>query len=164
MYSKYLSSYGDKKYQVPEHYSGCAFAQPKKEEIRRDAEPTHPVPLPKTKISPQYPSHSSYASVNPSATPAANSPKERLTLPQERSPSIEASEKEPMAEEKPKEKQVGTLSDSFGQLLSRIGIGLPFSHGIDVDSLLLLGLILLLAGDGGDTELLLLLTLLLFCG
>ena len=165
MYSRYLSSYGDKKYQVPEHYSGCAFPSPKKEDIRRDAEPTRPTPLPKAKASPQYPSPPSYAPAPPSPSPSVSPSREHSAPQQNLSPSIEASAKEStIIEEQPKEKQAGAIGDSFGQLLSRIGIGLPFSHGIDPDSLLLLGLILLLAGDGGDTELLLLLTLLLFCG
>ncbi len=163
MYSRYTSAHDDKKYQVPEHYSGCAFAPPRKEDTRRGAEPFRPAPLPKAKISPQHAPSPSYSSPPQQSSPAMPPQKESPTPPAEQLPPTEATQEASTAQMEAKEKKESALPQSLGQLLSHIGIGLPFSRGIDFDSLLLLGLILLLAGDGGDRELLLLLTLLLFC-
>lgn len=160
MYSRYTSTPRDNGYRVPEHYSGCAFAAPQKEGERQGAEPPHPATLPKTKVSPSYTDAAPHPFPPPPAAPhpqAAFEPTaEPLRPPKD-------TEQAPCEQNRTNPKKEAVLPGAFGQLLSNIGVGLPFSNGIDFDSLLLLGLILLLAGDGGDTELLLLLTLLLFC-
>lgn len=161
MYSRYTSSPRDKGYRIPEHYSGCAFAAPQKEDLPHEAETAHPVPLPKTKISPSYAEASAQAfAAQPS--PAAPPPSSFSVSTAEKAPTehLERATRESDCQKPPKEPPTSGVLE---QLLSHIGGGLPFANGIDFDSLLLLGLILLLAGDGGDTELLLLLTLLLFC-
>lgn len=155
MYSRYTSAQRENNYRIPEHYSGCAFAAPNKEEIRKEQEPLRPVSLPKTKISPSYAE---------AATPSAAPPQQACPMPPaEPAPSSEEHGQPSAKQNRAGAKKEPPIPEVFGQLLSHIGAGLPFSNGIDFDSLLLLGLILLLAGDGGDTELLLLLTLLLFC-
>ena len=159
MYSRYTSGHDEKNYQVPEHYSGCAFPPPKKEDVRRESDPIRPTPLPRTKISPQYAPPLPYSTQSPHPLPTSKGESASYPIEQRREPEEEKDLRPP----KEKTKQEARLPESISQLLSHMGIGLPFSHGIDFDSLLLLGLILLLAGDGSDTELLLLLTLLLFC-
>ena len=51
-----------------------------------------------------------------------------------------------------------------GTLFGSIGSAFPFSHGIGFDELLIIGLILLLARSGQDSDMILWLALLLFCG
>ena len=133
---------------VPEHYSGCAFStarppQPKKQEEAPPRPPLrHPAPA---KPSPppvetrEEPPHVTHAS-----SPA-------LLLPPISAPPKE----DPKALLPPK--PVGTL---FGS----IGSAFPFSHGIGFDELLIIGLILLLARSGQDSDMILWLALLLFCG
>lgn len=52
----------------------------------------------------------------------------------------------------------------FEHLFGKVGNTFPFGHGIGFDELLLLGLIVLLAHNDHDPDILLLLGLLLFCG
>ncbi len=52
----------------------------------------------------------------------------------------------------------------FEKLFGSLGTSLPFSHGLGFDELLILGLMLLLAQNDHDPEILPLLALLLFCG
>ncbi len=165
MYSRYTSAPREKGYRIPEHYSGCAFASPQKEEARQESEPLPPSSLPKTKISPSYAEASSRSFVSqPTPAPAPHQNTCSPPPPAEPVPPPAECNKCNCGQEEPcKPQKEPVLPGTLGQLLSHIGGGLPFAHGIDFDSLLLLGLILLLAGDGGDTELLLLLTLLLFC-
>lgn len=52
----------------------------------------------------------------------------------------------------------------FENLLGKVGSSFPFSHGLGFDELIILGLIILLAHNDHDPDILLLLGLLLFCG
>jgi hypothetical protein len=52
----------------------------------------------------------------------------------------------------------------FENLFGKVGNTFPFAHGFGFDELLILGLILLLAHNDHDPDILLLLGLLLFCG
>ena len=52
----------------------------------------------------------------------------------------------------------------FESIFGKVGNSFPFSHGLGFDELLLLGLIVLLAHNDHDPDILLLLGLLLFCG
>jgi len=57
-----------------------------------------------------------------------------------------------------------TAPPLFHGLFGGRGATLPFSRGLQFDELLILGLILLLTQSEGDSDLILLLALLLFCG
>lgn len=129
MYSRYPNSKGEP-LRIPEHYSGSAFAPPRREE--RD-----PPPRPK-----RYPEV---------ARPTPPAP---LPLP-------------PPVEEPPKrepEKASPPIPPPHSALLEGLGRAFPFSHGIGSEELLILGLILLLARNGQDSDMVLWLALLLFCG
>lgn len=52
----------------------------------------------------------------------------------------------------------------FEQVFGKMGNAFPFSHGLGFDELLILGLMMLLAQNERDPDLLILLGLLLFCG
>lgn len=64
----------------------------------------------------------------------------------------------------PKSKPSPAFLQPFEHLLGKAGNTFPFGHGIGFDELLLLGLIVLLAHNDHDPDILLLLALLLFCG
>ncbi|MBR2926371.1 MAG: hypothetical protein IKC31_02195 [Clostridia bacterium] len=125
---------------VPRHYSGCAFS------------PTHrvqPIPTPPpTKIP---------------APSCREEPKERShTSAEER---CEAHPTPPLPI--PAASENAHCQDSalpVKGLFGNLGLSFPFSHGIGFDELLILGVMLLLAGSEQESDTLLFLCLLLFCG
>lgn len=133
---------------VPEHYSGCAFSN------------TRPSPPHKQDPTPQKPPLHHPTPTKPSPPPrkapeehpfVAHTPPPALLLPPVSAP--------------PKEEPKSMLpSKPIGSLLGSIGSAFPFSHGIGFDEILIIGLIILLARSGQDSEMILWLALLLFCG
>ena len=142
MYSRF-SGKNEQVSQVPEHYGGYAFA------------PTSPI-----KADPVKPPATHYFEV------AAPSPKpppthSEITPPKE------------LGEERPHES--ATLSPTMQEnapvhkptpprLFGNLGSAFPFSHGLGFEELLILGIILLLSQNEGESDAVLLLGLLLFCG
>ena len=153
MYSKY-SDKSDPDIRIPEHYSGCAFSNVKK------------APAP-------------YIGKNPSTFLEVGTP----TPPSPPTPPLQKFTEQPVAEEKPvfidppqeitepipteaateKKQAIPTLGPLSG-LFGNIGSAFPFSHGIGFEELLILGMIILLSRNEGESDIVLLLGLLLFCG
>ena len=132
---------------IPEHYSGCAFSGSKSEKSppkedhfppRRYPEAAKPTPpkVPREEISP----------VQPSPSTTSQSFSAPIPIP-------------PPQKEKPP-----TAPQPFQGLLGSIGSAFPFSHGLGFDELLIIGLILLLGHTSQDSDMILWLALLLFCG
>lgn len=145
MYSKYSSSSDPIK--IPEHYSGCAFSTPK----------STPVPPKRSsallEVGKPSPTVSSVPPLKPVTVPAEE-PKEETTV-------SETEESKPIDPDK--EKAVA-VSSPFSSLFGNIGSAFPFSHGIGFEELLILGLIILLSRNEEESDVVLLLGLLLFCG
>ncbi len=142
MYSRF-SGNRESSVQIPEHYSGWAFSRTQSEK--------KPAPSPASKPPPAYLEVGKPTYVQPPQSPPMPPP----VLPKEDAPS----EMPTIAkEEKP------TLPAPFAALFGNMGSSFPFSHGIGFEELLILGLIILLARNEGDTDTMLLIGLLLFCG
>ncbi|MBQ9131909.1 MAG: hypothetical protein IJX62_05520 [Clostridia bacterium] len=73
------------------------------------------------------------------------------------------SDREPPRDHHKEERPPAALQP-FQSLFGHIGSAFPFSHGLGFDELLILGLILLLARNDGDSDIIPFLALLLFCG
>ena len=171
MYSRYHNR-SDTPIQVPENYGGCAFSETGGD--GGSIAPMHRIDV--AKPTPFAPDEERTASEDKIASdkimPPPPSP-DSLTcaLPQRR---------EPLREE-PEAAQ--TVAHTHGQdapdrsdrshrdlpaplhtLFGKLGSAFPFSHGIGFDELLILGVILLLARNEDDSDLILWLVLLLFCG
>ena len=148
MYSRY--SQKDETFQIPEHYSGCAFPTQK----NRSA-----APLPRTP--------SSFLEVGKPVTPPPPSPSEKVEIiqdpPREESPSPNQSAKSVSIEKEPDE-QTKSAFAPLPKLLGNLGSAFPFTHGLGFEELLILGLIILLSRNEEESDLILLLGLLLFCG
>ncbi len=132
----------DRPIRIPEHYSGCAFSPQKQP-------PPQERPTPKPQ--PRYP-EAAKPSPPPKPSPSANPsvPPTAILLPPPASPQ--------------KEESPSAVPAPLGSLLGNLGSAFPFSHGLGFDELLIMGLILLLAGNGQDPNIILWLALLLFCG
>ncbi len=131
--------------QPPRHYSGWAFPPPS----TRSAPPPSDEPL---------------ASPSPAPLPLPTP-----TLPPVQEEKKEA--KETQEEEKrdtpvslPKPPPPPAFLQPFQSLFGNIGNAFPFAHGLGFDEILILGLMILLAQNDHDPDILLLLGLLLFCG
>ena len=148
MYSRFSGQQNapEKAIQIPEHYSGCAFSPGVK------PQDTPPVPASR----PSQPSFLEIAKPTP--------PKERpdpdgfsTAPPEDTAGEIDAlnhsSAKAPSYRASP-----------FSGLLGGLGHAFPFSHGLGFEELLLLGLIILLSRNENESDVILLLGLLLFCG
>ena len=85
----------------------------------------------------------------------------KLTPPSEVNPSLPDWDH---AQSSQKNSSAPAALQPFQGLLGHIGSAFPFSHGLGFDELLLLGLILLLARNDGDSDIIPFLALLLFCG
>lgn len=152
MYSRYHNN-TEKPIQLPENYSGCAFSDfknnssdvPSGSSRRIDvAKPTPP----------------------PEAAPLAAEPPPRRDEPAAKDGCADCAKESgllPVPKAPPPNKP-HTDSLPLGGLLGNLGHAFPFTHGIGFDEILLIGLILLLAKNENDTDLILWLALLLFCG
>ena len=143
MYSRYNNS-PEKPLRIPENYSGYAFAGGKpRQEIPRQIDVAKPTPAPPKEEEPKVP---------PSAEPQK---------------SISGAFSAP--DEKPHEKEEKVAQSASVSLYEATkpktsARGFPFGHGIGFDELLLIGLIVLLHGSEGDSDVVLWLILLLFMG
>ena len=124
---------------LPDHYSGWAFRDLPPEE-ERDTTLPHSAP-------PEAIQATGSASNDPDPLPQS------CPLVSEAPPASKEEKASPHTPPAPFEKLFGNL-----------GTSLPFSHGLGFDELLILGLMLLLAQNDHDPEILPLLALLLFCG
>ena len=132
--------------QPPKHYSGWAFPPPS----TRNTTPSPEAPPPASSAPPPF----------PLPTPA-------LPL-----SSCEQEVKKEKHEEEDREIPVSHQKSSsppaflqpFQSLFGNIGNAFPFAHGLGFDEILILGLMILLAQNDHDPDILLLLGLLLFCG
>ncbi|MBQ9806520.1 MAG: hypothetical protein IJW49_08465 [Clostridia bacterium] len=137
MYSRYHNS---KAIQIPENYSGCAFSEQK------------PI-FPSTKPAPRE-----------HFTPPAEVRRVEVakpTLPEVKEPVTETKRNEP---EPPPQKEESSSALPVSSFFGGLGKGLPLSHGLGFEELLLLGLILLLSQTEQSSDIVLWLALLLFCG
>jgi len=134
MYSRSRIS-SDPPFQIPKHYSGCAFTTAPR--------PTqHPTEVPIETVCPPPSDPQSVCS--------------EVDAPAEKALPVMHSSKEPCEKPMPPPPLQG--------LLGNFGIRAPFSQGIGFDELLILGLMLLLSHNESDPDILLFLGLLLFCG
>ena len=147
MYSRF-SSEREPPVQIPEQYSGWAFS--------RDRGPKS---APTTTS--QKPSSAFLDVAKPSYSPHPQ----------------EAAKERPLSEEQPsdqdhtvetqevfKQERKPSLPSPLLPLFGNLGHAFPFSHGIGFEELLILGLLILLSRNNCDTETILLIGLLLFCG
>lgn len=154
MYSRFPDPKGkpERPIRVPDHYSGCAFSE------NRDR-PVYPPPSAPPKIEKESP-----PPVRQIPPPVKISPNGDAgfggggtPLPK---PPAPCRPTETSAPAEPLRRTPGGIVGIGG-----IGRAFPFTRGLDFDELLLLGLILLLSqSDPADQDLILFLTLLLFCG
>lgn len=146
MYSRY-GDRPEKNMNIPENYSGYAFAAPPRREVPpRQIDVAKPTPAPPKEI-PEEPAPT---------TPSANASK----TPQEARES--AGVLQPTEDEKPPQKH--SLAVSAGASAEPARKHTLFGRGIDFDELLLIGLILLLRESDQGSDTLLWLALLLFMG
>ena len=155
MYSRYGND-SKRPVRLPEHYGGSAFSQ----------QPTNPIPIPKRE--PTRPIL--HDGVGEKASPVANRLLRAEATEEETVESFLPShplEEEPEEEEKkpsPASEKSSVASPlNFGALRRLFG-NKDGEHAEDQDRLLLLGLILLLSRNEGDSDVLLWLSLLLLCG
>ncbi len=165
MYSKYHTPDG-RRVQIPENYSGCAFSDRSRD---GSATPTPPHRLDIAKPTPpereDAPPRQEETGSRPSAPPL-HRPEKTLPPPKKppeppKQPSYQM--QDPPIQPMPLPPQEHT-TPVFRELFEKIGVSFPFSHGIGFDELLILGLILLLSQNEADSDLILWLVLLLFCG
>ena len=130
---------------IPEHYSGCAFSNPNQPQKQEKPVPKAPTRYPEPAKPSPPPQKQSPVESKPTVTPPP-----ALLLP-------------PLPEP-PKEDLSLSAYKPLGNLLGNLGTAFPFSHGLGWDEILIIGLILLLARNGQDSDVILWLALLLFCG
>ena len=146
MYSRY--SQKDEPLQIPEHYSGCAFPTQKNKPTSLPARPSSSfLEVGKPATTPPIPDKQEYAS-----TP----PRDEIHTPCKESPAVTT--------EKKCDEETTHTSAPIPRLLGNLGSAFPFSHGLGFEELLILGLIILLSRGEEESDLILLLGLLLFCG
>ena len=159
MYSRYGDD-GKRPIRLPEHYGGSAFAQKRAETI-----PTRKAEVPRSIVR----DGGGGEKISPTADRFLRVEKNEEPLPEPISHTPQAESTEAISLQKTEqvaapapEKAVSAAGVSFEGLrrLFNGGIG----AGEDQDRLLLLGLILLLSRNGGDSDILLWLSLLLWCG
>lgn len=145
MYSR-ASNRSQEPIQIPEHYSGCAFST---------AGAAKPLPQKEPPSAPvRYPEATK-------PTP--------IKIPKEDPPPMEEQKKPsppplPIPLPPPKSHSAPHTPQPIQGLLGAVGSAFPFSHGLGFEELLLLGLILLLGRTSQDSDVVLWLALLLFCG
>lgn len=147
MYSRF-SGERERPIQIPEQYSGWAFSRDR---------PAKQVPPPLQK------------QPSPLVGVAKPSPSSHFPIQEEQKEQI-------LDNSPPTEENTDKTTDAFKQekkpplptpllpLFGNLGHAFPFSHGIGFEELLILGLLILLSRNDCDTETILLVGLLLFCG
>ena len=170
MYSRYHDR-PERPIQVPENYSGCAFSDrrssaddlssysaPRRIDVAKPTPPPEPNPSqgmpppPRTILLPP-----------PKEQTRREPPCEEKTPTQAPPPCAERSKEETAHREDHRERSAAFLQP-FQGLFGNVGPAFPFSHGLGFDELLIIGLIILLSHSGQDSDLILWLALLLFCG
>lgn len=171
MYSRYHDR-PDRPLNIPENYSGCAFSEIDAESMREEKPPASPHRIEIAKPTPPEPSPAPPLAPPPprrALLPPPDLPHERDDAPphtERRRESEHDGHDRPHREGDEKKPSLPSLElpSPFRSLFGKMGTAFPFSHGIGFDELLLLGLILLLARNESDSDLILWLVLLLFCG
>ena len=148
MYSRYYPQKKEEPIRLPDHYDGCAFERIREEkrEPIRYFEVAKPSPV----------------AENNKSEPTEEECAPSVTLPPPPPPEQTPPEEHPSDAPPP----LSPISHALRTLFPfpKRGIQSIFSKGLDFDELLLLSLILLLLESDGNTELILCLSLLLFCG
>ncbi|MBQ7334856.1 MAG: hypothetical protein IJW92_00060 [Clostridia bacterium] len=162
MYSRYQYR-PEKRIQIPDHYSGCAFSarQRGEEPMPHYPEVSRPTPRESTEEPAALP-------LPPPVLLPSRPEEEEIhkpTSPDEEEPSCDES-KHTQKEELHEQKKHSELPEPLKNLLGNMHIGkrMSFADGLDFDQLLILGLILLLANSEQDSDIVLWLGLLLLCG
>ncbi len=171
MYSRYHNR-SDTPIQVPENYGGCAFSETGGSAAggaaahRIDvAKPTPPTPAEDRTETDSGSTYDRATLTPPSPDSLACALPQRREAPREDPEAAQTvththGQDAPDRSERPRRDLPAPLHTLFGKL----GSAFPFSHGIGFDELLILGVILLLARNEDDSDLILWLLLLLFCG
>ena len=141
MYSRYHNTPAQA-IQVPKNYSGCAFHH--NSPPSPSSESSHKIDIAK-----------------PSPLPKADAIEAPPPMPPPPRPVLLSTNKEKGEKSAANDSR---LPQPFKRLFGNMGNAFPFSHGIGFDELLILGLIVLLSNVEQDSDLVLWLTLLLFCG
>ena len=149
MYSRYHDR-PERPVTLPENYSGCAFSAYR--DTKNDAA-SHRIDVAK----PTPPPEAVATNMPPPPRPVLLPPAERpATEPPKKDPPPPAPCEEATAHPAPKA--------SLHGLFDNLGRAFPLSHGFGFDEILIIGLIFLLANNDRDSDLILWLALLLFCG
>ncbi len=170
MYSRY-DHRQEHPIKLPENYSGTAFS----EAARSPRSATRDLPPRQLEIGkPTPPPDRPPADMPPPPRPIVlpppknvrEAPKQELPTPySEPSPKEEIpEEKEPPRKPTISDSPVSSLLQPFHGLFSHAGHTFPFAHGIGFDELLIIGLIVLLSRTEQDSDAIIWLALLLFCG
>lgn len=159
MYSRY-DSRPERPIHLPENYSGTAFSDrppiPPHQPQSRQLEIAKPSPHRELDPNVAIPPPRSVPIPPPKETPP---PKEEIR--KEHEEKKDENEKE---EKEHRSSAPSALPLPVQGLFGHLGNAFPFSHGLDFEELLILGLILLLSRNENDSDLVLWLILLLFCG
>ena len=147
MYSRFSGqpSMPEKPIQIPEHYSGCAFSQ--------GIKPSEP-PKPEKQAPPAF------------LEVAKPTPPEKAESEEEPNTPIQWQIKpnEDLAPVSSHPTAHHQSASPFSNLFGSLGSAFPFSHGLGFEELLILGLIIMLSRNENESDIVLLLGLLLFCG
>ena len=181
MYSRYHDR-PDRSIRIPENYSGCAFSEAgaPTDVTPKGTAGTHRIDVgkPSPRDAAEGDSHPDRPIAPPPPRPILLPPpsthEETRDLPEpssidreeERGETIQTSVGHKSTEKRGADPhhEPHEPPSSLHNLFGRMGSAFPFSHGIGFDELLILGLILLLARSDSDSDLILWLVLLLFCG
>ncbi len=152
MYSRYHNR-SDRPLRLPENYGGSAFSTDQGKGTGTPGQISVAKPTPP-------PEHAPSSGMPPPPRP--------VLIPPSREESALLGKKDdspppPKPPASPQKHDTHAL-DPLKGLLGGLGHSFPFAHGIGFDELLILGLILLLSRNEADSDLILWLALLLFCG
>lgn len=172
MYSRY-DNRQERPIRLPENYSGTAFSEnaPSQRSTPRDLPPPmrqleigKPSPPPDRPPAEMPPPPRTIVLPPPKNTREA--PKSELPTPySEPAPKEERiEEKEPPRKPSMPDSPLSSLVQPFHGLFGHAGHTFPFAHGIGFDELLIIGLIVLLSRNEQDSDVIVWLALLLFCG
>ena len=149
MYSRFSgqSNMPEKSFQIPEHYSGCVFSQG--------------VKVPDSPRQEKQPTPAFFEVAKPTPPPEKTEPDAEPGVPTQK-PTTHAESVE--AAVKHLERPHPSAASPFSSLFGSLGSAFPFSHGLGFEELLILGLIIMLSRNENESDIVLLLGLLLFCG
>ncbi len=166
MYSRY-DHREDRPIRLPENYSGTAFsdrpAPPKTPP--RDAAPPHQLEIGKPTPPPNRPIGNMPAPPRPVILPPKEEVREEPHITALPAPDLPVRDDDrAKAPPPPADRRPAAFPQPFQGLFGHMGNAFPFGHGIGFDELLIIGLIILLSRTEQESDVVLWLALLLFCG